>query len=80
MSPVTDKHKISRAKLAYIIDSTAAPVCIISPISSWAAAVSSSLPENTDLDDSPFFHYTLQSLRPSYIDYGLLNNRIELRL
>ncbi len=40
MRPVTDKHKISRSKLAYIIDSTAAPVCIIAPISSWAAAVS----------------------------------------
>lgn len=40
MRPVTDKHKISRAKLAYLIDSTAAPVCIIAPISSWAAAVS----------------------------------------
>ena len=40
MRPVTDKHKISRSKLAYIIDATAAPVCIIAPISSWAAAVS----------------------------------------
>ncbi len=40
MRPVTDKHKISRAKLAYIIDATAAPICIIAPISSWAAAVS----------------------------------------
>lgn len=40
MRPVTDKHKVSRSKLAYIIDSTAAPVCIIAPISSWAAAVS----------------------------------------
>lgn len=40
MRPVTDKHKISRAKLAYLIDSTAAPVCIIAPISSWAATVS----------------------------------------
>jgi len=39
MRPVTDKHQISRAKLAYLIDATAAPVCIISPISSWAAAV-----------------------------------------
>ena len=39
MRPVADKHKISRAKLAYLIDSTAAPVCIIAPISSWAAAV-----------------------------------------
>lgn len=41
MRPVTDRHNISRAKLAYLIDSTAAPVCIIAPISSWAAAVSS---------------------------------------
>ena len=40
MRPVTDKHQISRAKLAYLIDSTAAPICIIAPISSWAAAVS----------------------------------------
>ena len=40
MKPVTDKHKVSREKLAYLIDSTAAPVCIIAPISSWAAAVS----------------------------------------
>ena len=39
MRPVTDKHNISRAKLAYLIDSTAAPICIIAPISSWAAAV-----------------------------------------
>ena len=43
MRPVTDKHRISREKLAYIIDATAAPVCIIAPISSWAAAVTSSL-------------------------------------
>ncbi|MBO6164177.1 MAG: Na+/H+ antiporter NhaC family protein [Lachnospiraceae bacterium] len=40
MRPVSDKHKISRAKLAYLIDATAAPVCIIAPVSSWAAAVS----------------------------------------
>ena len=40
MRPVTDKYKVSRAKLAYLIDATAAPVCIIAPISSWAAAVS----------------------------------------
>lgn len=43
MKPVTDKYKVSRAKLAYIIDSTAAPVCILVPISSWAAAVGSNL-------------------------------------
>ena len=41
MRPVTDKHNVSRAKLAYLIDATAAPVCIIAPVSSWAAAVSS---------------------------------------
>ena len=43
MKPLTDRQKISRAKLAYLIDSTAAPVCIIAPISSWAGAVGSSL-------------------------------------
>ena len=41
MQPVTDNHKVSRAKLAYLIDATAAPVCMIAPISSWAAAVAS---------------------------------------
>ncbi len=47
MRPVTDKAKISRAKLAYLIDATAAPVCMIAPISSWAAAVSGYAPEGT---------------------------------
>jgi Na+/H+ antiporter NhaC len=45
MRPVTDKAKISRAKLAYLIDATAAPICMIAPVSSWAAAVSSYAPE-----------------------------------
>lgn len=45
MLPVTDGHKISRAKLAYIIDATAAPICMIAPISSWAAAVSGMVDE-----------------------------------
>ena len=44
MRPITDKHHVSRAKLAYIIDATAAPVCIIAPISSWAAAVTGFVP------------------------------------
>ncbi|MCR5684387.1 MAG: Na+/H+ antiporter NhaC family protein [Lachnospiraceae bacterium] len=44
MRPVTDKHKVSRAKLAFLIDATAAPICIIAPISSWAAAVSGFVP------------------------------------
>lgn len=43
MKPVTDAYKVSRTKLAYIIDATAAPVCIIAPVSSWAAAVGSNL-------------------------------------
>mgnify|MGYP002571528576 CR=1 FL=1 len=46
MLPVTDQHKISRAKLAYLIDATAAPVCMIAPISSWAAAVSGIVDES----------------------------------
>ena len=45
MRPVTESHKISRAKLAYIIDATAAPVCMLAPVSSWAAAVSSYVPD-----------------------------------
>ena len=49
MRPVTDRHKISRAKLAYLIDATAAPVCIIAPISSWAAAVSGFVEDGSGL-------------------------------
>ena len=49
MRPVTDKHRISRAKLAYLIDATAAPVCIIAPISSWAAAVASYVEDGNGL-------------------------------
>lgn len=48
MRPVTDSHHVSRAKLAYLIDATAAPICIIAPISSWAAAVSGFAPEGTN--------------------------------
>ena len=50
MRPVSDKHKISRAKLAYVIDATAAPICIIAPVSSWAAAVSSYVEEGNGLE------------------------------
>ena len=59
MRPVTDRYKVTRAKLAYIIDSTAAPVCIIAPISSWAAAVGSSLPEGSSLDGFNLFLQTI---------------------
>lgn len=48
MRPVTDKHRISRAKLAYIIDATAAPVCILAPISSWAASVVSQIESSSE--------------------------------
>ena len=59
MRPVTDKFKICRAKLAYIIDATAAPICIIAPVSSWAAAVGSSLPEGSDIDGFALFIETI---------------------
>ena len=59
MRPVTDKFKICRAKLAYIIDATAAPICIIAPVSSWAAAVGSSLPEGTEIDGFALFIETI---------------------
>jgi Na+/H+ antiporter NhaC len=59
MRPVTDKNRISREKLAYIIDSTAAPICIIAPISSWAAAVSSSLPDGSAIDGFQLFLKTI---------------------
>ncbi len=59
MRPVTDKFKVTRAKLAYIIDATAAPICIIAPVSSWAAAVSSSLPENSNIDGFQLFLQTI---------------------
>lgn len=49
MRPLTDKHRVSRAKLAYLIDATAAPICIIAPVSSWAAAVASYAEEGQGL-------------------------------
>ena len=66
MKPVTDKHKVSREKLAYIIDATAAPVCIIAPISSWAAAVTSCVDGEAGLqlfvDAIPYNFYALLTL------------------
>ena len=63
MRPVTDAHKVSRAKLAYIIDATAAPICMIAPISSWAAAVSSYAEDGKGLElfikAIPFNFYSL---------------------
>lgn len=59
MKPVTDRYNITRAKLAYIIDATAAPICIIAPISSWAAAVGSSLPKDSKIDGFTLFIKTI---------------------
>ena len=85
MRPVTDKFKVSRAKLAYIIDATAAPVCIIAPISSWAAAVNSYVPEDSSLtgfqlflSTIPFNLYALLTLLMVFLvivlnlDFGLM--------
>lgn len=66
MRPVTDGHKISRAKLSYLIDATAAPVCMIAPISSWAAAVSAYAEDGKGLDlfitAIPYNYYSLLTL------------------
>ena len=80
MRPVADKQKISRAKLSYLIDATAAPVCIIAPISSWAAAVSSYVEEGNGLElfikAIPFNFYALLTivmmivLALTKLDYG----------
>ncbi len=80
MRPVTDSHKISRAKLSYLIDATAAPVCMIAPISSWAAAVASYAEEGQGLklfiQAIPFNYYSLLtfvfilSITFFKIDYG----------
>ncbi|MBO4395247.1 MAG: Na+/H+ antiporter NhaC family protein [Eubacterium sp.] len=59
MRPITDRHQTSRAKLAYLIDATAAPVCIIAPISSWAAAVTSSVPEDSGINGFSMFLTTI---------------------
>ncbi|MCR4708086.1 MAG: Na+/H+ antiporter NhaC family protein [Clostridiales bacterium] len=80
MRPVSDKHRISRAKLAYVIDATAAPVCIIAPVSSWAAAVSSYVEEGNGLflfiKAIPFNFYAILTivmmivLALTNLDYG----------
>ena len=66
MRPVTDKHKISRSKLAFLIDATAAPICMIAPISSWAAAVSQYAADGQGLNlfimAIPFNFYSLLTL------------------
>lgn len=59
MKPVTDKYNVSRAKLSYLIDATAAPVCIIAPVSSWAAAVTYSVPSNSNINGFIMFLRTI---------------------
>ena len=59
MRPMTDSHKVSRAKLAYLLDSTAAPICIIAPISCWAAAVSYAVPEQYHINGFRMFLETI---------------------
>ena len=66
MRPITDKHNISRVKLAYIIDATAAPICIIAPVSSWAAAVAAFAEDgqgfNLFLRAIPYNYYALLTI------------------
>ena len=88
MRPVTDKHKISRTKLAYLIDATAAPVCIIAPISSWAAAVSGFVEGENGLklfiSAIPFNFYAILTIAMMImiilmnIDYGPMKKYEEL--
>lgn len=84
MRPITDKHKVSRAKLAYLIDATAAPICIIAPISSWAAAVAGFAEEgqglNLFIQAIPYNFYalltifTMVMLAVWNIDFGPMAN------
>ena len=84
MRPITDKHNISRAKLAYIIDATAAPICIIAPISSWAAAVAGFAEDgqgfNLFLRAIPYNYYALLTivmmvgLVVMKVDFGTMRN------
>lgn len=86
MRPLTDKYKVSRSKLAYIIDSTAAPVCIIAPISSWAAAVAGELEGNsimTFIKTIPFNIYAILTIAMVFVfialklDFGKMRRDME---
>ena len=72
MRPVTDTHKVSRAKLAYLIDATAAPICMIAPISSWAAAVSDYTSGVTNAAGEPISSLALFCRAIPYNFYSLL--------
>ncbi|MBR4719187.1 MAG: Na+/H+ antiporter NhaC family protein [Lachnospiraceae bacterium] len=81
MRPITDRYKVSRAKLAYIIDSTAAPICIIAPISSWAAAVSYSVPESMNINGFEMFiktiPYNLYALCTIVMLFGIVLMKVD---
>lgn len=90
MRPLTDKYKVSRAKLAYIIDATAAPVCILAPVSSWAAAINSYVPDGYPISGFqlflatiPFNLYAILTIymvfftSASGIDFGLMKEHEE---
>ena len=87
MRPITESHKVSKAKLAYLIDATAAPVCIIAPISSWAAAVSGFVGEGEGfrvfISAIPYNYYALLSIffmigiTIMRIDYGPMRKHEE---
>ncbi len=87
MRPITDKHRISRAKLAYLVDATAAPVCMIAPISSWAAAVTGVIEGYDGLElfirAIPYNLYSLLTLAMIVIitllgiEYGLMKKHEE---
>lgn len=89
MRPITEGHKVSKAKLAYLIDATAAPVCIIAPISSWAAAVSGFVGEGEGfkvfISAIPYNYYALLTLffmigiTILRIDYGPMKNMKKMR-
>lgn len=80
MRPVTDKHRISHAKLSYLIDATAAPICIIAPVSSWAASVISQM-DGTGLDGMSVFiqsiPYNLYALLTIVMVFILCSTRLD---
>lgn len=81
MRPLTDQHRVSRAKLAFLLDSTAAPVCIIAPVSCWAAAVSYTVPEKYNINGFSMFlrtiPYNLYALGTIVLLFALVLLRVD---
>ena len=80
MRPITDGHQVSRAQLAYLLDSTAAPVCIIAPISCWAAAVSYAVPEGMEINGFRVFIRTIPYNLYALATLGMLLLLVLLKL